>query len=52
MEDRKVIEKAKGILMKRSGIDEQEAFKRLRNAAMQQSRKIVDVARTIVLTEG
>ena len=52
LEDRKVIEKAKGILMKRLGVDEQEAFGRLRKAAMSESRKIVDVARTIVLTEG
>ena len=32
LEDRKVIERAKGLLMKRAGLDEEEAFRRLREA--------------------
>ena len=52
LEDRKLIEKAKGILMKRLNVDEPEAFGRLRRAAMSENRRLVDVAKTIVLTEG
>ena len=48
LEDRKIIEKAKGLLMKRERIDEQEAFRRLQKLAMQQNRKLVEVAQMIL----
>ena len=41
---RAVIERAKGILMERHGIDETKAFELLRDQARQGSRKVVDVA--------
>jgi AmiR/NasT family two-component response regulator len=41
---RAVIERAKGILMERHGIDESKAFEMLRDGARQTSRKVVDVA--------
>lgn len=46
--DRKIIEKAKGILMKRRGLAEDEAYALLRRGAMDEKRKLVDVARSIV----
>ena len=45
LERRSVIERAKGILMERHGIDEREAFDLLRDHARSQSRRVVDVAR-------
>lgn len=50
LKDRKVIDRAKGILMKSKGIDEEAAYKLLRQTAMRQSRKIVDVADSLVST--
>ncbi len=52
LEDRKIIERAKGLLMKRGRIDEPEAFLRLRQTARQHRQKMVDVARSILLAEG
>jgi response regulator NasT len=51
LEDRKVIERAKGILMKRAGLDEQDAFRRLQKMASEKSRKLVDIAQTILVAE-
>jgi response regulator NasT len=49
--DRKVIERAKGILMKRGAMDEQEAFRRLQQLASEKSRKLIDIAHMILLAE-
>lgn len=46
--DRKLIERAKGILMSRKAIGEDEAYKLLRRQAMNEKRKIADIARAIV----
>ena len=51
LEDRKVIERAKGIIMKRTGLGEEEAFRRLQAMASDKSRKMVEIAATIVLAE-
>jgi response regulator NasT len=51
LEDRKVIERAKGILMKRAGLDEASAFRRLQKLASEESRKLVDVAQMILIAE-
>ena len=50
--DRKVIDRAKGILMAAKPISEQEAYVLLRKAAMNQKRRLVEVARAIVMAEG
>jgi response regulator NasT len=52
LEDRKVVDRAKGILMKERGIGEQDAYGLLRTAAMNENRRIIDVARSIVSTAG
>jgi response regulator NasT len=51
LEDRKVIEKAKGVLMKKAGLDENEAFRRLQRLASDRNRKLVDVAQMILTAE-
>ena len=48
LEDRKVIERAKGILMKKAGLNEPEAFLRLQKLARDQNQKMVEVARMIL----
>jgi response regulator NasT len=49
--ERKVIERAKGTLMARLGLTEDEAFRRLRRAAMDSRRPMVDVARALLVSE-
>jgi two-component system, response regulator PdtaR len=46
--ERKVIERAKGLLMKALGIAEPDAFRRLQLAARERNLRLVDVARAIV----
>ncbi|WP_306141629.1 MULTISPECIES: ANTAR domain-containing response regulator [unclassified Roseibium] len=50
--DRKTIDRAKGILMKSKGLSEQAAYDLLRRTAMNQSRKIIDVAQSLVIASG
>jgi response regulator NasT len=46
--DRKIIERAKGLLMKQHGISEDKAYNALRKAAMDRNQKIGEIARTLV----
>lgn len=48
LEERKLIEQAKALLMQRRGIGEDEAYALLRRTAMNQSRKIADLARALI----
>jgi response regulator NasT len=48
LETRKVIERAKGILMKQRLMGEEEAYALLRRTAMNQKRKLLDIAQSIV----
>ncbi len=48
LEDRKVIDRAKGLVMKARGVDEDGAYTLLRRAAMDQGKKVVDVAQALV----
>jgi two-component system, response regulator PdtaR len=48
LEERKVIERAKGLLMRALGIAEPDAFRRLQLAARERNLRLVDVARAIV----
>jgi len=47
IEDRKIVERAKGSLMDTRGLTEKEAYQVLRSEAMNSSRRLVDVAREI-----
>jgi two-component system, response regulator / RNA-binding antiterminator len=46
--ERKLIERAKGILMSRRGVNEEEAYQLLRKSAMDRNMKLVDVARQLI----
>jgi response regulator NasT len=51
LEDRKVIEKAKGILMKKAGLDENDAFRRLQKLASEKNLKLIAIAQIILTAE-
>jgi len=51
LEDRKVVERAKGILMRRLRVDEEEAFRRLRKLANDQNKKLIDVGKNVLESE-
>ncbi|MBI5040540.1 MAG: ANTAR domain-containing protein [Gammaproteobacteria bacterium] len=46
--DRKLIERAKGILMRQRGCGEDAAYQALRKAAMERNRKLVEVAQNVI----
>lgn len=48
LEDRKVIDRAKGLLMTARGIPEDEAYALLRKTAMSQNKRLADVAQALV----
>lgn len=48
LEERKVIDRAKGILMRHQGISEDEAYVLLRRNAMNQKKKIAEIAASVV----
>jgi response regulator NasT len=48
LEDRKIIERAKGILMKLKGLTEDEAYVLLRSTAMREKKKIGEIAQSII----
>ncbi len=52
LEERKVIDRAKGLIMKAKGIDEDEAYALLRKAAMNQGKRLADVAEALVESAG
>jgi response regulator NasT len=51
LEDRKVIERAKGVATRRLGVDEAEAFQRMRDVASVHNRKLVEVSQSILDAE-
>ncbi|MBR0965431.1 ANTAR domain-containing protein [Bradyrhizobium diazoefficiens] len=48
LEDRKIIEKAKGILMKVKSLNEDEAYVLMRSTAMREKKKIGEIAQSII----
>ena len=48
LEDRKIVERAKGILMKTKSLPEDEAYALMRRVAMREAKKIAEIARAIV----
>jgi response regulator NasT len=52
LEDRKVIERAKGLLMKSRKLSEPEAYALLRKTAMNQNRRIAEIAQSLVTAAG
>jgi len=51
LEDRKVVERAKGAVTRRIGVAEDEAYRRLRKLASNHNRKLVDVAHQVLTAE-
>jgi response regulator NasT len=50
--ERKTVERAKGILMRTRGLSEPDAYALLRTAAMRQSRRIVEIAESLITAAG
>ena len=48
LNERKVVERAKGLLMAHRQLSEEEAHKMLRQTAMNQNRRLVDVAESVL----
>ncbi len=51
LENRKVIERAKGILMRRTGSSEQEAYRILQRTSQDRGEPMVDIARAVIASE-
>lgn len=52
LENRRLVERAKGILMKSRGLSEEDAYALLRRTAMNQNRKIAEIAQSLITTVG
>lgn len=52
LESRRIVERAKGILMKSRGLSEEDAYALLRRTAMSQNRRIAEIAQSLVMTAG
>jgi two-component system, response regulator / RNA-binding antiterminator len=48
LDERKLVERAKGILMKQQNLSEAESFELMRNAAMTQGRTLTEIAKAII----
>lgn len=49
LDERKIIERAKGILMRELKIDEEEAYKNIRKLSMDKRSSMVDIAKTVII---
>lgn len=49
LDERKLIERAKGILMRELKIDEEEAYKNIRKLSMDKRSSMVDIAKTVII---
>ena len=52
LDDRKLIERAKGLLMKQGGLNEEDAFRKLQRLASKNNLKLVELARTLLDAAG
>lgn len=52
LEERKVIERAKGILMKMRNLSEEQAFTLMRQTAMNEKKRLADIAQSVVTAAG
>ena len=48
LEDRKVLDRAKGLLMKMKSLTEEEAYVLIRSTAMREKKKIGEIAQSII----
>lgn len=52
LDERKVIERAKGILMKERNLTEEDAYALLRKAAMSDNKRVVEIAQAVITAAG
>jgi response regulator NasT len=52
LDERKTVDRAKGILMRERNLTEEQAYSLLRKTAMNENRRIVEVAQSIVTAAG
>ena len=52
LENRKLVDRAKGILMRSRGLSEEAAYALLRKTAMNQNRKIAEIAQSLITAAG
>ncbi|SFC06410.1 ANTAR domain-containing protein [Marinospirillum celere] len=50
LEERKLVERAKGLLMQHRRVTEEQAYRQLRKTAMEQNRRLVEVAERVIGT--
>jgi len=52
LEERKLIERAKGILMKKEGLSEDEAYRKIQKQSMDNRKTMKEIAEAVMLTRG
>jgi response regulator NasT len=52
LETRKLVERAKGILMRRLNLTEEEAFRRMQRRSQNENKKLGDIANAIITADG
>jgi Signal transduction protein containing GAF and PtsI domains len=52
LEERKIVERAKGILMKKENLTEEEAYKKMQKEAMKKRKKLKEIAEAVILLWG
>ena len=52
LDERKVIERAKGILMKERALTEEAAYALLRKAAMSDNKRVIEIAQAVITAAG
>ncbi|MEK7851014.1 MAG: ANTAR domain-containing protein [Deltaproteobacteria bacterium] len=51
LEERKLIDRAKGILMRKEGLLEDDAYRRIQKLSMDRRKKMAEIAEAIILAE-
>jgi response regulator NasT len=52
LEERKIVEKAKGILMKKENLTEEEAYQKMQKEAMKKRKRLKEIAEAVILLWG
>jgi response regulator NasT len=52
LETRKLVERAKGILMRRLNLSEEEAFRRMQRRSQNENKKMSEIANAIITADG
>jgi AmiR/NasT family two-component response regulator len=52
LEERKFVERAKGILMKERGLSEDEAYRKMRKQSMDSRKSMKEIAEAVIMTYG